>query len=339
MLVPVPPKRFDPGKTQPGQKSSTSAANRRGAVNLLWLIGHSAESVTSQHGLGHLDVAASKQFLKVKMPGPDRTELAAAAQSRQEAMDFIEAFARMNVDSIRTTLSRSVEAALAVEHAIDLDWFSPPLLAASGLRLEDVNSITDPASVFLHIDAALNPLGRAATAVFLNLTGLSSKQQKTLFPILSTKVRSDPAAVAKEVSRLNAWLQWVRRDGFDASKFTVYQSGISTHGKSQNRTGAIGAAGAAIAFVDAILSVAPDAIVDQLGVLPPEGVMAPTNLLAWYEERGGIQFVLKALLLRNGRAIVFAGSKDANIFMPLGTPYASAGQALESVFYQVVATR
>ncbi len=168
--------------------------------------------------------------------------------------------------------------------------------------------------------------GFSATAHFLSLTGLSEKLRKSLFPILSTKNRSDRPSTAREIARLNAWLDWVRRDDFDPHSFVTYQTGIKTHGQTQNLTGAIGATGAALAFVDAIRACDPHAIVDQEGPMPPPGVRSPTEIFEW---RSTLEDpTLKALLLANGRALVFASSKDANIFQSLKRPFATAKEAL-----------
>jgi len=172
----------------------------------------------------------------------------------------------------------------------------------------------------------MHPRGFATTAHFLSLTGLSDKLRKSLFPALSTRSRFDRPAISKETARLNAWLDWVRRDGFDPYSFITYQTGIKTHGQTQNLTGAIGATGAALAFVDAIQTCAPTAIIDQEGPLPPPEVRSPTEIFEWRSTLSDP--TLKALLLANGRALVFASSKDANIFQSLKTPFQTAKEAL-----------
>jgi hypothetical protein len=95
--------------------------------------------------------------------------------------------------------------------------------------------------------------------MFLDYTGLSPKQQHTIFPFLTTRPPYERAALAAEVKHLNAWLDWVRQDGFDPAMFVAYRLGLSIHGATQNLSGAIGATGAAIAFLDAIRQLSPGA--------------------------------------------------------------------------------
>lgn len=254
------------------------------------------------------------------------SELIAAAQNRKEMIAFIEAFARVNVDVIRTRLFVPAAEATDAERLIDPDWSDGEALSESGVPVLAVDEAAKAGTKYLHIDVAMDRRGHPATGLFLGLTGLSDKLRKSLFPILSTRGRTDRGAVAAEVRRLNAWLDWVRRDDFDPAAFITYQAGIKTHGQTQNLTGAIGATGAAIAFVDAIRATDPDAIVDHAGPMSPASVRSPTDIFEW--RRSTPDPTLKALLLANGRALVFASSKDANIFQSLKQPFTSAEEAL-----------
>lgn len=255
-------------------------------------------------------------------------ELVRAAQSPEEAVAFIEAFARVNVRVIRSQLFAPVAQAIRAEEAINPNWDDPALLEETGVSAAGVDAAARSGTKYLHVDVAMEPLGREATNLFLGLTGLSDKLKKSLFPLLSSRRRDDRLKVAAEVRRLNHWLDWVREGGFDPSAFLTYQLGIKTHGQTQNLTGAIGATGAAIAFVDAIREIDPQAVVDHVGPIPPEGARSPEQIFEW---RGGQRDpTLKALLLRNGKALVFASSKDANIFQSLGDRFASAKAAIDT---------
>ena len=254
------------------------------------------------------------------------TELIAAAQTREEMINFIEAFARVNVDVIRAQLETPAVEALDAERAIEPDWSDHAKLAESGILLDAVDDAARGGAKYLHIDVALHPKGLSATALFLGQSGLSDKLRKSLFPVLSTRRRTDRPAIVAETRRLNAWLDWVRRDGFDPRSFLLYQAGIKTHGRTQNLTGAIGATGAAIAFVDAIRASDPDAIIDHVGPMPPATIRSPMEIFNW--RRSAPDPTLKALLLSNGRALVFASSKDANIFQSLKQPFRTAAEAL-----------
>ena len=252
-----------------------------------------------------------------------------AAQSPEESRAFIEAFARVTVRYIRDTLDNSINDAVLVEDVLRPDWDDPNKLSESGLTSTVIDLEARTGRRYLHIDVAAAPTGRIAREKFLGLTGLSDKQQRLLFPTLRSRSRTpaDRGQLAQEVSRLNSWLDEMRDGGFNLAQFITYQRSIGIHGQNQNLSGAIGAAGAAIAFVDAITELQPDAIIDSVGEMTPNEVRSPSAVYAWL--RANPDRVVRTLLLRNGRAIVFASSKDANIFQPLGPArFTSAADAL-----------
>jgi hypothetical protein len=249
-----------------------------------------------------------------------------AAQTPEETQAFVEAFARVNVRMIRDVLGAPAIDAMVAESPFELDWDDPDKLHLSGLTTEQIDHLARAGGRFLHIDVALSPKGRRARVLFLNLAGLSDKQQKALFPLLRSAAPTDADRVSAELIRLNAWLSEGHQSGFDPVQFVSYQRGIGIHGRSQNLSGAIGAAGAAIAFVDAITELAPGSIVDTVGVLPPQGVRSPLDLYCWLAHWREAEFGRYGPC--RGRAIVFASSKDANIFQPLGGPFADAKDAL-----------
>ncbi|GAA0571912.1 hypothetical protein GCM10009416_08180 [Craurococcus roseus] len=254
--------------------------------------------------------------------------LISAAQSHKEAVAFIEAFARVNIEVIRRGLGTPAAEVARAERGLRPDWDDPHRLLESGIHPEQVDEDVRAGTRHLHIDVAASASGVRATRAFLALTGLSAKLQSTLFPELSSQPPRDRARLSEEVVRLNAWLRWVRGGGFDPTAFITYQRSLTTHGKTQNLTGAIGATGAAIAFLDAIRGLDAAAVVDHAGEMPPARVRSPQEISDW--RAANAKATLKALLLRNGRALVFASSKDANIFMPLGgeAPFADAADAL-----------
>jgi len=249
-----------------------------------------------------------------------------AAQSSAEVRDFVEAFARVTVLHIR---DRLIELSIADHGTISgpkVDWEDPVKLALSGIDASNVDSVAVAGQKYLHIDAAFNG-GAKYRREFLDLTGLSDKQIRLLFPGLKAVRIKDPEAFAEEVRRLNSWLDEIRRDNFDPKSFRRYQEIIGIHGAGQNLSGRVGAAGAAIAFVDAISEINSSALADSVGELTPPNIRSPTEVYEWLN--GGENRVIKTLLLSNGRAIVFASSKDANIFQSLNSPFASAQDALE----------
>ncbi|CAN7165228.1 hypothetical protein LJR219_000206 [Phenylobacterium sp. LjRoot219] len=236
---------------------------------------------------------------------------------------------------IREVLGTPTEEAAQAEEALDPDWDDDTKLLESGLALGAIDEDARSGRRYLHIDVAASPAGQRARELFLGLTGLSDKQQRTLFPALRSRSRVDRERLSTEVTRLNAWLDEVRVDGFDPAAFVTYQRSIGIHGQTTNWFGRIGAAGAACAFADAIEELQPNSISDAVGLLPPPSIRKPIELYNWL--RGGADRTVRALLLRNGRAIVFAGSKDVNIFEPLGgRVFSTAQEALTE--YNAVAT-
>ena len=81
-----------------------------------------------------------------------------------------------------------------------------------------------------------------------------------------------------EVPRLNAWLAWSRAEGISPARFGDYQKHVRIHGASQNAGGAVGAAGASIAILDAIQETVPGISLSLLGGLPPPGQRDPVSV-------------------------------------------------------------
>lgn len=254
-------------------------------------------------------------------------QLERCAQSDEEALAFVEAFAKVRLKGIILQLLHADPQA-AIHRSDDRlqpDWNDPHKLALSGIRPEIVTEHPDPESLYLHIDTA-TAADRAAIRAYLGMTGLSDKQRRVMFPILcGTRTPAESDELAMEVQRLNGWLDWVRAEGVDPSIFPVYQRHIGIHGASQNRGGQVGAAGAAIAFHDALEDIGPGRIVDCVGGLVPAEVRTPLEVYDWLAGGGKLP---KALLLDNGRAIVFSSDPDVAIFQSLGSPYATAAEAL-----------
>ncbi|WP_272700874.1 hypothetical protein [Desulfovibrio sp. Fe33] len=257
-----------------------------------------------------------------------------AAQSPDEILAFIEAFARITVGNIKNSLSTSIKNTHSdLGNQIPLNWTESSILKACGLSAKQVgNDPEQAAERYLHIQTACTT-SKYATAIkkhFLKCTGLSKKQQKTLFPqLVAAKPSQDTKAISQEVARLNEWLDWVRVGDFQPENFDVYRQNIKTHGQTQNVSGAIGTAGAVIAFVDAIRHLNPNAIVDSVGEIPPPNVRSPQEISDWRTRIGTTKSITKALLLKNGRSLVFATSKDANIFQSLDRPFTDATEALK----------
>lgn len=252
-----------------------------------------------------------------------------AAQSTPEQRSFVEAFARVRLLEIIATLTANPPAGAAAdaEHDIHPDWKDEAKLRASGLTHDDVSAECRLGSVYLHIDVAVG--SRAARQAFLEMSGLSDKQKRDLYPRLSAARLTDDAIVRAELASLNAHLRWVSSLGARTELFTTYQRAVGLHGRTQNTSGKVGAMGAALAFIDAIRTLDPSAIVDldgsppewPLGNLPP----SPEQVFEWQQARPDC--TVRAILLRNGRALVFSSSKDANIFQSLSTPYGTAAEA------------
>lgn len=269
-------------------------------------------------------------------------QLARCAQSDQEVRDFVEAFSKVRLRYIARamTAARSPVSDLVAEQLslpVSPDWNGPAKLLASGLTPDQVAGSADPASDWLHIDIAMDPTSVADVTKFVMATCLSDKQRRALFPALSRLSFAAPAIRdqrRREVPRLNAWLAWSRVEGIDTVLFGDYQKHLRIHGASQNAGGAVGAAGGAIAILDAIQEVAPGISLDLLGGLPHKEERDPIAVDTFLRRHGiapeSNDRPLKCILLPNHRAVVFASDPDVAIIQSLDAPFQTALEAWEA---------
>jgi hypothetical protein len=247
-----------------------------------------------------------------------------AAQNDVEVLAFVEAFAKLNITFIQRELTELVTFSIGDIPA--LDWDCSDRLTLSGISSGKINETVRSGIRYLHIDLAVDKDAGQAKKFFLLSTGLSEKLQRSIFPELYANRVSDIEALSKEVIRLNSWLDSVRQNDFDPMKFFQYQQCLAIHGRTQNLSGTIGAIGATVAFFDAIQSLCSSSIASMDGELPPPTMRSPAQIYEW--SHVGKNKPAKAILLHNGRALVFSSSKDVNIFQPLGAPFESAQDAL-----------
>ena len=284
-------------------------------------------------------------------------QLARCAQSPAEATAFMEAFARVRLLGITKALSAPMREAVEAGDAVAPDWGDADLLHESGIDQAAAAAAAEPERMFLHIDVAA-ARAKAATSVFLDMSGLSDKQRSDLYPWLSSqKGDVDRATLSDEVRRLNRHLAWVRTTGVQPETFLAYHRHLGIHGSSQNFSGQVGAMGAAISFIDALGEAAPGAIVEIVGGLPgalpdtsPEAV---ADYLTTGSKKEAAAKQVRALVLSNGRFVVFSSDPDVSIFMPLVplpdgvimpakgkkegklVPFTSRGQAALHLYNQV----
>ncbi len=266
--------------------------------------------------------------------------------SRDECIDFIQAFAAVTYDMVGRGLLAVTQGAADEDPAEEdeeearrpppplpeVDWTDAEALEVSGIQPEEVAQARE--GKLLHITIARSRGGVPLRHRLLDEAGLSDKQRKALFPNLARK-RFAPAAagtpeLAAEVRRLNRWFRDTRPAGYDPTLFRAHQRSLAIHGATQNESGAIGALGAALAFMEAIQEIDPDAIVDIEGDVPPDDARTPLELHRWRAGLGRDSAkTIKAILLKNGVALVFASSKDANIFKHLRKNFTTAEEALD----------
>lgn len=224
-----------------------------------------------------------------------------------------------------------VDLAARAEEVVSPDWDDFGRLEASGLTPDDVTPESRNGKTYLHVDLAAASL--VARRAFLEMSGLSDKQKRDIFPALySSSLSVDPDQLSAEVSKLNSHMMWLRANGANVELFPTYHRALAVHGRTQNTSGAVGAMGAALTFIDAIEECDRHAIVDVVGSPPPRSASGrlanPEGIYRWMKAKP--RSTIKALLLRNGRALVFSSSKDANIFMSLGAAYPTANAALSA---------
>jgi hypothetical protein len=248
-------------------------------------------------------------------------QLARCAQSHEEAVAFMEAFARVRLAGITKALSAPMREAIEAEDEISPDWQNVQLLSESGIDPAELAVTNHPEKIFLHIDVAASR-AKAIISVFLDMTGLSDKQRSDLYPWLSTqKGDVDRDTLSGEVRRLNRHLAWVRTTGVQPETFLAYHRHLGIHGSSQNFSGQVGAMGAAICFIDALNEISPGCVVEVVGTSPSELLDRSPEAIAGYLTNGTKKDVaarqIRALVLANGRFVVFSSDPDVSIFTPL----------------------
>ena len=272
-------------------------------------------------------------------------QLERCAQSAEEVRDFVEAFTKLRLRYIARAMgappppvASPIPPASAGRSQVPVspNWSDPAKLAASGLTPAQVAASTDPSADWLHADVAMDPASRSKVMGFIEDTCLSGKQRGALFPGLMRVSFSAPAVADQrraEVPRLNAWLAWSRAEGISPARFGDYQKHVRIHGASQNAGGAVGAAGASIAILDAIQETVPGISLSLLGGLPPPGQRDPVSVDTFLRQHGiapeSNERPLQCILLPNYRAIVFASDPDVAIIQSLEAPFRTAQEAWE----------
>lgn len=238
--------------------------------------------------------------------------------SEVEIRDFVEEFARVRLTHILRRLDELEAGQMDAEPLVSessTDWTDPSLLAESGVDPSWIAALHDPGTVYLHIDTAVDgnwPL----VARYVAFALLSGKQARVILPLLKGKRRPKKTStghpvtrelLAEEVQRLNRILRWAATSTVDWNLFRRYQSHVRIHGGSQNALAIVGATGAALAVTEALEEIAPGRIIDVLGARLPSETRTPVQIHAHALARTGIaEGPLRALLLDNGRAVVFA---------------------------------
>ena len=250
-------------------------------------------------------------------------QLARCAQSKEEAIAFMEAFARVRLLGITKALSAPLREAIEAEETVAPDWSNSALLEESGIDPSVLATTNKPEAIFLHIDVAAARV-KAAVSAFLDMSGLSDKQRSDLYPWLSSqKGEISRDVLSDEVRRLNRHLAWVRTTGVQPETFLSYHRHLGIHGSSQNFSGQVGAMGAAISFIDALKEISPGCVVEIVGsspsVLPDRSPEAIADYLTTGTKKDTAAKQIRALVLSNGRFVVFSSDPDVSIFMPLVT--------------------
>jgi hypothetical protein len=262
-------------------------------------------------------------------------QLERCGQSPDEVPRFIEDFARVRLKYISrqlAALDSTAGAGLSPAPETMRDWQAPDGLRESGVDPAWIAGTTDPGNLYLHARTAIDG-DWFHVAHYLAMAFLSDKQARVLFPLLSRRRRQRTirglaiprAEFAAEVQRLNRLLHWAAAMGLEPKSFARYKAHLRIHGASQNLVARVGSAGAILAIVDAISELGGE-IASSCGPLIPATARTPVELADYlFEQRGELP---RAILLTNGRAVVFSSNPDVVVFHPLGTRYNSANDAL-----------
>lgn len=254
--------------------------------------------------------------------------------SPREVRAFIRDFAILRLDYILDALDdeESISPSSLLSSS-GVEWQDEDALVRSGIDPEWlVGFDRDPGAVFLHEAVALRHDWKSV-GNYLAASMLSAKQRRALFPNLGRARRPDTAkldvteVLLEELRDLNSLLYHLAPRAQSLVHFWEYQRHLAIHGASQNVGGQTGAVGAAMAVVDGLEELQPGCIADRYGMLPTNA-RTPLEIFR-YQRTKGDERPLKALLLRNNRAVLFPSDPDIAIIQPLSGSYSSAEEAYE----------
>lgn len=267
-------------------------------------------------------------------------ELSLAIQSDQEVRRFVFDLAEIRLEYIVLSLigfdRHKLQIAPPSEagESTGADWSDVTELARSGIDPAWIEGLTNPGSYYLPFTIAKRG-DWGLVQDYVSRTFLSDKQGGVILPNLHLKRRRAgilDEELEREVKVVNLLLRRAIESGLTFEQFQEYREHVRIHGASVNEAANVGAAGAVIAIIDALREIDSAAITDVFPGELPASIRRPIEV---YDHLRGnppeSQRLTRAILLSNGRAIVFAGDPDIAIVQ--ATPprvYTSAKDACQS---------
>jgi hypothetical protein len=247
-----------------------------------------------------------------------------AAMSDAEIKKFVSDFTEALVElALRETYNIDQNArgfGVELDSVADsLDWSDSSSLSAAGIDVLWVTGVDDPHRIYMHPDIVTSRERWKHVSTYLQISMVSDKSVRLLLPNLTRRRRPTDVPdyrLLAEASVLNRYLHLVRNSGLTGDRIIQYQGDLKTHGRGQNQSGQIGAAGASVAILAGLREISTDAIRDIYGTEPPLSGNSPSDLVRLMSP--GDYEIAKCYLLSSDRAVVFSADPDVAIISRIG---------------------
>ena len=218
------------------------------------------------------------------------------AEIKKFVSDFTEALIELALSETYNIDQNARRFGVELDSAVDsLDWSNSSRLSAAGIDILWVAGVNDPHRIYIHPDIIISRERWKLVSTYLQISMVSDKAVRLLLPNLTRRRRPTDVPdhqLLAEASVLNRYLHLVRDSGLTGSRIIQYHGDLKTHGRGQNQSGQIGAAGAAVAILAGLQEISTNAIRDIYGTAPPYPETPLVILCGLYHRNARLQNVI-----------------------------------------------